>query len=121
MRSAEDVDADTDASPPDGKKSSFDDSNKAEAADPGKKEEDGHASAAAMDTGKDEASAASMMLPPLSRLPTGAFAPPPITTVSIKVKTVVNPKTHKNEVVSVSAVARKNVLSIPHPMNQPGA
>ena len=40
----------------------------------------------------------------------GTRSPPPVTTVSIKVKTVVNPKTHKNEVISVSAVAHKNVL-----------
>ena len=40
----------------------------------------------------------------------GSRSPPPVTTVSIKVKTVVNPKTHKNEVVSVSAVTHKNVL-----------
>jgi DNA polymerase Pol2 len=36
--------------------------------------------------------------------------PPPFVTLSIKLKTVVNPKTHKSEIVSVSAVCHKNVL-----------
>ena len=40
----------------------------------------------------------------------GSRPAPPVFSVSIKIKTVVNPKTHKNEVVSVSAVAHKNVL-----------
>jgi DNA polymerase Pol2 len=35
--------------------------------------------------------------------------PPPIVTVTIKLKSVVNPKTHKSEVVSVSAICHKNV------------
>jgi hypothetical protein len=37
-------------------------------------------------------------------------SPPPVVTMSIKLKTVVNPKTHKSEIVSVSAVCHKNVL-----------
>ena len=36
--------------------------------------------------------------------------PPPVVTMSIKLKTVVNSKTHKSEIVSVSAVCHKNVL-----------
>jgi len=40
----------------------------------------------------------------------GARASPPIVTVSIKLKTVVNAKTHKAEVVSVSAICHKSVL-----------
>lgn len=36
--------------------------------------------------------------------------PPPVVTVSIKLKTVVNPKTHKSEVVSVCALCHKQVL-----------
>lgn len=36
--------------------------------------------------------------------------PPPVVTLSIKLKTVVNSKTHKSEIVSVSAVCHKNVL-----------
>ena len=35
---------------------------------------------------------------------------PPVVTVSVKMKTVVNPKTHKSEVVSVSAICHKHVL-----------
>lgn len=42
--------------------------------------------------------------------PTTLPAPPPFVTLSIKLKTVVNPKTHKSEIVSVSAVCHKNVL-----------
>jgi DNA polymerase Pol2 len=45
-------------------------------------------------------------------LPTGS-APrpaPPVVTVTLKLKTIVNPKTNKNEVVSVSAVCHKQVL-----------
>ena len=42
--------------------------------------------------------------------PTALPAPPPFVTLSIKLKTVVNPKTHKSEIVSVSAVCHKNVL-----------
>lgn len=34
---------------------------------------------------------------------------PPVVSVTLKLKTVVNPKTHKNEIVSVSAVCHKNV------------
>jgi len=40
----------------------------------------------------------------------GVMAAPPMVTVSLKLKTVVNPKTHKAEVVSVSAICHKNVL-----------
>jgi DNA polymerase alpha subunit A len=36
--------------------------------------------------------------------------PPPFVSMSIKLKTVVNPKTHKSEIVSLSAVCHKNVL-----------
>mmetsp|Transcript_8937 Transcript_8937/g.20092 ORF Transcript_8937/g.20092 Transcript_8937/m.20092 type:complete len:1678 (-) Transcript_8937:137-5170(-) len=36
--------------------------------------------------------------------------PPPVSTVSIKFKTVVNPKSHKMEIVCVSAVCHSNVL-----------
>ena len=36
--------------------------------------------------------------------------PPPVTTLSIKLKTVVNPKTHKSEIVSIAAVCHKNVM-----------
>jgi DNA polymerase Pol2 len=36
-------------------------------------------------------------------------APPPVVAVSIKLKTVVNPKTHKSEIVAVSAVCHKEV------------
>ena len=36
--------------------------------------------------------------------------PPPMVTVSLKIKTVVNPKTNKSEIVSVSAICHKNVL-----------
>ncbi len=36
--------------------------------------------------------------------------PPPIVTVSLKIKTVVNPKTTKSEIVSASAICHKNVL-----------
>ena len=36
--------------------------------------------------------------------------PPPVVTVTIKLKTVVNPKTHKNEIASISAVCHKQVL-----------
>jgi DNA polymerase alpha subunit A len=36
--------------------------------------------------------------------------PPPVVTVTLKLKTVVNPQTHKNEIVSVSAVCHKQVL-----------
>ena len=36
--------------------------------------------------------------------------PPPVVTVSIKLKTIVNPKTHKSEIVSVSAICHKQVL-----------
>ena len=36
--------------------------------------------------------------------------PPPVVSVSLKLKTIVNPKTNKNEIVSVSAVCHKNVL-----------
>jgi DNA polymerase alpha subunit A len=36
--------------------------------------------------------------------------PPPFVTMSIKLKTVVNPKTHKSEIVSLAAVCHKNVL-----------
>jgi DNA polymerase Pol2 len=35
---------------------------------------------------------------------------PPIVTVTIKLKTIVNPQTHKNEIVSLSAVCHKQVL-----------
>ena len=42
--------------------------------------------------------------------PTTLPVPPPFVTLSIKLKTVVNPKTHKSEIVSVSAVCHKNVL-----------
>ena len=36
--------------------------------------------------------------------------PPPISTVSIKFKTIVNPKSHKLEIVCVSAICHSNVL-----------
>ena len=36
--------------------------------------------------------------------------PPPVVSVTIKLKTVVNPKTHKNEIASISAVCHKQVL-----------
>jgi DNA polymerase alpha subunit A len=36
--------------------------------------------------------------------------PPPIVTMSIKLKTIVNPKTHKSEIVSVSAICHKQVM-----------
>ena len=36
--------------------------------------------------------------------------PPPIVTMSLKLKTIVNPKTHKSEVVSVSALCHKQVM-----------
>ena len=36
--------------------------------------------------------------------------PPPVVTVSIKLKTIVNPKTQKSEIVSVSAICHKQVL-----------
>ncbi|KAL7539084.1 hypothetical protein ACHAXR_009011, partial [Thalassiosira sp. AJA248-18] len=36
--------------------------------------------------------------------------PPPVSTVSIKFKTVVNPKSHKLEIVCVSAICHSNVL-----------
>lgn len=36
--------------------------------------------------------------------------PPPVVSLSIKLKTVVNPKTHKSEIVSISAVCHKNVM-----------
>uniref|UniRef100_A0A7S2UH04 DNA polymerase n=1 Tax=Attheya septentrionalis TaxID=420275 RepID=A0A7S2UH04_9STRA len=36
--------------------------------------------------------------------------PPPVVTMTIKIKTVVNPSTHKSEVVSVSAICHKRVL-----------
>jgi DNA polymerase alpha subunit A len=36
--------------------------------------------------------------------------PPPVVTVSMKLKTIVNPKTHKSEVVSVSAICHKQVM-----------
>lgn len=36
--------------------------------------------------------------------------PPPIVTMSIKLKTIVNPKTHKSEIVSVSALCHKQVM-----------
>lgn len=36
--------------------------------------------------------------------------PPPVVTVAIKLKTIVNPKTQKSEVVSVSAICHKQVL-----------
>ena len=36
--------------------------------------------------------------------------PPPMVTVSLKIKTVVNPKTNKSEVVSASAICHKKVL-----------
>ena len=36
--------------------------------------------------------------------------PPPIVTMSLKLKTVVNPKTHKSEIVSVSALCHKQVM-----------
>lgn len=36
--------------------------------------------------------------------------PPPIVAVTLKIKTIVNPKTHKSEVVSVSALCHKKVL-----------
>ena len=35
--------------------------------------------------------------------------PPPVVTMSLKLKTVVNPKTHKSEIVSLSAVCHKHV------------
>jgi DNA polymerase alpha subunit A len=41
---------------------------------------------------------------------TTAPPPPPVVSVSLKVKTVVNPKTHKSEIVSASAVCHKNVM-----------
>ena len=34
---------------------------------------------------------------------------PPLVTMSLKLKTVVNPKTHKSEIVSISAISHKNV------------
>eukprot|EP00980_Cylindrotheca_fusiformis_P023689 scaffold10787_cov92-Cylindrotheca_fusiformis.AAC.1 len=34
---------------------------------------------------------------------------PPVVTVTLKLKTIVNPRTHKNEIVSVSAVCHKKV------------
>ena len=40
----------------------------------------------------------------------GNRPPPPVVAVSIKMKTVVNPKTHKAEIVAVSAVCHKQVL-----------
>jgi DNA polymerase Pol2 len=45
-------------------------------------------------------------------LPTGTSPrpAPPVVTVTLKLKTIVNPQTHKNEVVSVSAVCHKQVL-----------
>lgn len=36
--------------------------------------------------------------------------PPPIVTMSIKLKTIVNPKTHKSEILSVSALCHKQVM-----------
>jgi DNA polymerase alpha subunit A len=36
--------------------------------------------------------------------------PPPIVTISPKLKTIVNPKTHKSEIVSVSALCHKQVM-----------
>jgi DNA polymerase Pol2 len=36
--------------------------------------------------------------------------PPPVVTMSLKLKTIVNPKTHKSEIVSVSAICHKQVL-----------
>mmetsp|Transcript_16123 Transcript_16123/g.25102 ORF Transcript_16123/g.25102 Transcript_16123/m.25102 type:complete len:1003 (+) Transcript_16123:2-3010(+) len=36
--------------------------------------------------------------------------PPPVVSMSIKLKTIVNPKTHKSEIVSVSAICHKQVL-----------
>lgn len=46
----------------------------------------------------------------LDQVETGSRAPPPVVAVSIKLKTVVNPKTHKSEIVAVSAVCHKEVL-----------
>lgn len=37
-------------------------------------------------------------------------SPPPVSTVSIKFKTIVNPKSHKLEIVCVSAICHSNVL-----------
>jgi len=39
-----------------------------------------------------------------------ARAPPPVVSLSLKFKTIVNPKSHKSEIVSVSAVCHKNVM-----------
>jgi hypothetical protein len=39
-----------------------------------------------------------------------ARSPPPVVTMSIKLKTIVNPKTHKSEIVSISALCHKNVM-----------
>ena len=36
--------------------------------------------------------------------------PPPIVSMSLKLKTIVNPKTHKSEIVSVSAICHKQVM-----------
>lgn len=41
----------------------------------------------------------------------GSVRPPPaVVSLSLKFKTVVNPKTHKSEIVSISAVCHKNVM-----------
>jgi DNA polymerase Pol2 len=47
-----------------------------------------------------------LVLPP----GTSPRPPPPVVTVTLKLKTVVNPQSHKNEIVSVSAVCHKQVL-----------
>ena len=46
----------------------------------------------------------------LDQVESGSRAAPPVVAVSIKLKTVVNAKTHKSEIVSVSAVCHKEVL-----------
>ncbi|CAB9498953.1 DNA polymerase alpha catalytic subunit (Fragment) [Seminavis robusta] len=46
----------------------------------------------------------------LDLLEPGNRPPPPVVAVSIKLKTVVNPKTQKSEIVTVSAVCHKEVL-----------
>ena len=36
--------------------------------------------------------------------------PPPVVSVTLKLKTVVNPKTNKSEIISISAICHKKVL-----------